>query len=101
MTTLQNAIEYAMDQMTLGKITADEANVMVVQMAGMLVVKNKIPMQVRKALNKAVKNGELGKLKKDGLKPEIYHHKNGRANALTEQKRIANESIEILSKICK
>ena len=94
MTSIQNAREYAKDQMQQGKITAAEANVLIVQIAGIMVVNNKLPMEVRKALNEAVKRGELGRLKKDGLKPEFYHHKNARARALDEQRRIARVSIE-------
>lgn len=98
MTSLQNAIQYATDQLQQGKVTADEANVLIVQMAGFRVV-NKLSREVRKALNDAVKKGELGRLKKDGLKPEIYFHKNGMENAITEQKRIAKKSINALKGI--
>jgi len=80
------------------KMTADEANVKIVQMVGFMVV-CKLPREVRNAYNNAVKSGELGHIKKDGLKPEIYHHKNGRANALVEQQRIFRESMEIKKKV--
>ena len=99
MTSYDNALDYVKDQMQRGLMTADEANVRVVQMCGLRVVLNKLPAQVRKALNAAVKVGELGHIKKDGLKPEIYHHKNGRANAITEQNRIASEQSEKLKNI--
>jgi hypothetical protein len=98
MHTLENAREYVKDQMKQGKMTAAEANVRVVQMVGFLVV-TKMPIDVRKALNAAVKIGELGRIKKDGLKPEIYHHKNGRANAIVEQRRIENESLEKIKNV--
>lgn len=93
MTTYTNAVEYAQDQMRQGKINAAQANVLIVQMMGVRVIEGRIPADVRKALNEAVKNGELGRLRKDGLKPEIYHHKNARARALDEQARIAAASI--------
>lgn len=99
MTSYQNALDFVKDQMQRGLMTADEANVKIVQMCGFRVVVNKLPSQVRKALNEAVKIGELGRLKKDGLKPEIYYHKNGRANAITEQNRIALEQAEKLKNI--
>lgn len=99
MTTYQNALDYAKDQMQQGKINADQANVLIVQMMGFRVIVGKLPTQVRKALNEAVKNGELGRLKKEGLKPEIYHHINARANAKDEQQRIAMQSIEKLKKV--
>ncbi len=92
----QNAVEYAMNQMELGNISADEANVLMVQLMGIKVVRGTLPRTVKTALNNAVKNGELGKVKADGLKPEIYHHKNARSRALTEQDRIARASIEAI-----
>lgn len=96
MTSPHNALEYVKDQMSQGKMTADEANVCLVQMVGIKVVSGKLPASVRKALNAAVKAGELGKVKKDGLKPEIYHHKNARAKAIEEQNRIARASLEAI-----
>jgi hypothetical protein len=96
MTSYQNAVDYAKDQMQLGKLTASQANVFIVQMMGVRVITCKIPSDVRKALNEAVKNGELGYLKKDGMKPEVYHHKNARKRALEEQREIERESIDRL-----
>lgn len=93
----QAALEYAKDQMQQGKINAAQANVLVVQMMG---VKEggKLPREVRKALNDAVKAGELGHIKKDGFKPEVYHHKNGRANAIEYRNREYRAAIEALNK---
>lgn len=93
MTSYKNAVDYAADQMKHGKINAAQANVLIVKMMGIRVIKGKLPADVRKALNDAVKVGELGRLAKDGLKPEIYHHKNARAKAFGEQERIATASI--------
>ena len=97
-TTLQNATDYVSNQVDLGNVTTAEANVMIVQMMGFRVV-YKLPRDVRKALNAAVKAGELGRLKKDGLKPEIYHHKNARTKALEEQERHFKAGIEALKGI--
>lgn len=93
MTSYNNALTYAADQMQQGKINSAQANVLIVQMMGVRVIKCKMPLDVRKALNEAVKKGELGRLPKNGLKPEIYHHKNAKARALEEQERIAKASI--------
>lgn len=97
MTSQQYATEYAMDKMRQGKINADQANVMIVQMMGVREVVNKLPMQVRKALNSAVKSGELGHIKKEGLKPEVYHHKNARARALDFRANVEREKIKTIS----
>ena len=98
MANYQNALEYVKDQMQRGLMTASESNVKMVQMMGIKIVNGKLHSEVRKALNEAVKIGELGKVKKDGLKPEIYHHKNARARALTEQDRIEREAKSLLNK---
>ena len=98
MTSYQNAVTYAQDQLRQGKVSVNQANVMIVQMVGVQVVAGKLPASVRKALNEAVKNGDLGHIKKDGLKPEVYHHKNARASALDTQSRIATEAVESIKK---
>ena len=99
MTSYQNAVEYASDQMQQGKITASEANVLIVQIMGVRIVHNKLPKEVRTALNAAVKKGELGHIKKNGLKPEAYHHKNARGRALEEINREYREKIQGLKNV--
>lgn len=99
MTSLNYAMTYANDQVRQGKINVDQANVLIVQMMGVRVIEGKIPAQIRKALNAAVKAGELGHIKKDGLKPEAYHHKNARATALDKINEIYRNKIDILGKV--
>jgi hypothetical protein len=70
----QNQLEHLQNLMSLGKITADQANVEQVKMQRVRLVMNKLPQQVRRALNDAVKSGELMHLKKDRHKPEAYFH---------------------------
>lgn len=70
----QNDIEHLQDMMQRGELTADQANVKKVLMQRVLLVTTRIPANVRKALNEAVKSGELGHVKKDGHKPEAYYH---------------------------
>ena len=95
----QTAREYALDQYQQGKISIDEANVLIVQIMGIKPVVNKLPMSVRKSLNDAVKRGDLGRVKKDGLAPEVYHHKNARGKALEYQRSIVKQKTEVLSKV--
>lgn len=96
MTSYNNALTYATDQLQRGLINADQANVLIVQIMGVMVINGKIPAPVRKALNAAVKAGELGHIKKEGLRPEFYHHKNARARALDERERQYRKSLESL-----
>lgn len=95
----QTARETAQNLMQTKQLAAAEANVLMVQIEGVRIVSGKIPAEVRKALNAAVKAGELGHIKKEGLRPEAYHHKNARARALEERNRIFNESVAKLKTI--
>ena len=70
----QNDREHLQDMVQRGEMTADQANVAKVRMRRVQLVTGRIPAQVRKALNEAVKRGELGHMKKDGYKPEAYYH---------------------------
>jgi len=53
------------------------------------VIRGRVPAQVRKELSAAVKAGVLGRLPKDGLKPEIYFHPDHRHGAVELQQREA------------
>jgi len=70
----QNDIESLKDLMQRGGLTADQANVQMVRNERFRIVLNGLPAQVRRALNQAVKRGELGRIPKDGHKPECYYH---------------------------
>lgn len=69
----KNDMEHLQDQVLQGLMTAEQANVEKVRMQRVLLA-GRIPADVRKALNAAVKRGELGHMKKDGNKPEAYYH---------------------------
>lgn len=70
----QNDIEHLQDLMQKGELTADQANVQMVRNERFRMVVNSLPASLRKALNAAVRSGELGHMKKDGHKPECYFH---------------------------
>jgi hypothetical protein len=61
------------------------------------VVRGKVPMQVRRELQAAVKAGVLGRLAKDGLKPEIYFHPSHLHGAVARQKAEAAYSIDCIA----
>jgi hypothetical protein len=100
MTDFETALKIAQNKMQIGEITVDQANVLAVQIAGVRLITAGIPASVRKALNAAVKEGELGHIKKEGLRPEAYHHINGRARALDERDRVFRSTLAAVSKIC-
>ncbi len=70
----QNDLEHLQDMIQRGEMTADQANVAKVKMMRVQLVTCRLPAQVRKALNEAVKRGELCHAKKEGRKPEAYYH---------------------------
>jgi hypothetical protein len=64
-----------------------------------LVVRGRIPAQVRSELRAAVKAGVLGHLKKSGLKPEIFFHPDHKNGAVERQKREAEYSVSCIAKV--
>lgn len=49
-------------------------NVEKIRSEGVRIIQGRIPGGVRNALYKAVSNGDLGHLKKEKLKPEVFFH---------------------------
>lgn len=64
-----------------------------------LVVRGRIPAQVRTELRAAVKAGVLGCLPKDGLKPEVFFHPDHKHGAVERQKNEAKYAIACISKV--
>lgn len=95
----QAALAYTKDALEKGEILRGQTNVFMVQLEGVRIVSGPMPRQVRKELMDAVKTGELGHIKKEGLKPEAFFHKNARSVALEMRSKIAGESIETLRKV--
>ena len=95
----QNNIEHITEMLQKGTITAERANVLIVRAERIRIVK-KLPMPVRKALYAAVKTGELGHMKADGRKPEVFYHPE--FEYLANEARSAEEYkiIKALSAVC-
>lgn len=91
----QNDMEWLIDMVQRGEMTADRANVEKVRMARVLIVA-KLPTEVRSALNAAVRVGEISHKKKDGWKPEVYYHPNFEHLANEERNRIEKQTLEAL-----
>lgn len=66
---------------------------------GSRVVVGRIPASVRKDLREAVKDGVLGRLPKDGLKPEVFFHPAHKGSAKELQMRHAAADIDAIRKI--
>lgn len=63
------------------------------------VIRGRMPAQIRKELMTAVKAGVLGRLPKDGLKPEIFFHPDHKHGAKERQIREAEYSISCIAKV--
>jgi len=99
MTGQQSAIEIAKRLMDQGK-TADEANIEMVRIMGVKLIQSKLNSQTRSALMMAVKNGRLGRIAKDGLKPEAFFHPNSNNRAKELRNQIALDSIKSIQTVC-
>lgn len=85
---------------TAGRYTDDFGpNVARILSQASLVVRGRIPQQVRKELAAAVKAGALGHLKRDGLKPEVFFHPDHKNGAVERQVLEAKYSVDCIAKV--
>ncbi len=96
----QNYLEHLRDQVDIGKMPAEEANVAKVRAARVFLVVSRIPREVKKALGVAVKKGELCHLKKDGQKPETYYHPDFEYLVAGERNEHERRILRALSLVC-
>lgn len=96
----QSELDYIKRRLELGEITLDEANLEMVLSRRVLLVTSKLPADIRRVLNAAVKAGRLGHMKKDGPKPEAYFHPNFDYMAKAERSAHMARTIEALHRVC-
>jgi CDP-glycerol glycerophosphotransferase (TagB/SpsB family) len=58
-----------------------------------------LPASVRTALDAAVKRGDLGYLKRNGLKPAVYFHPTFRYLAVAERKAAEDRAVAALRRV--
>ena len=68
--------------------------------SGSKIITGRIPREVRRELMTAVKIRKLGRLKKNGLLPEIFFHPDALHEAKDRQKSEACYGIEQIKKVC-
>lgn len=95
----QSALEAAKGMMDNG-MSLDDANVEIVRMMGVRIVTGGFDRRTRSALMQGVKDGRLGHLKKEGMKPEAFFHPNSIWNAKEERSKIANAGIRAIQACC-
>ena len=66
---------------------------------GTRVIRGRIPAQVRKEMMAGVKAGRLGRLKKDGLKPEVFFHPDHKNGAIERQNREAAYAVSCIATV--
>ena len=96
----QNQKERLIDMMDTGRLTAEQANVEKIKMERVHLVICRIPADVRKALNDAVKGGELGHVKKEGRKPEAYYHTDFKYMVNGERAKYERQTLTALASVC-
>lgn len=94
----QNNIQSTKDLLDRGLLTAAQANVKMVRDERFRLI-TRLTLDVRRALNSAVKTGELGHLKKNGLMPEVYFHPTFKYLAVEARRKVAYESLENLKRV--
>ncbi len=95
----QSAMESAKGMMDNG-MSIDDANIEIVRLMGVRIVTGGLDRRTRSALMTGVKEGRIGHLKKDGLKPEVFFHPNSLWNAKEERSKIANAGIRAIQECC-
>lgn len=81
-------------------MSADEANVEMIRMMGFRLVENRIPRETRAALMAAVKKGKLGRLKKEGMRPEVFFHPNSIWKAMEARDKVFNAGVRAVRACC-
>lgn len=74
-------------------------NVQLIRDEGIRIIKGSIFRFVRNELMDAVKSGALGRLRKDGLKPEVFYHPDLEKKAIETQINWALNAIKCIEKI--
>ena len=82
-----------------GELDGIGPNAMVVRLMAARLITTRVPRGVRDELMAAVKLGKLGHIKKEGLRPEAFHHPNARAYALDLRAAHFRESVEAIKKV--
>lgn len=74
-------------------------NAMRIRAGGSKIITAPMPAQVRNELMAAVKSGHLGRLKKDGLLPEVFFHPDHKNNAIERQKKEALYAVSCIASV--
>lgn len=96
----QNDWESIKDRVQRSELTIEQSHVEQVKCRRVLLCTSRVPADVRKALNTAVKAGTLGHMKKDGHKPEAYFHPTFEYLAKAERNEHVADVARALAAVC-
>jgi hypothetical protein len=74
-------------------------NAMLIRKHATRVINGPMPRRVRSELMAAVKDGHIGRLKRDGLLPEVFFHPDHKNGAKEMQRRDAEYNISCIAKV--
>lgn len=74
-------------------------NVAKILAQGTRVIRGRVPAQVRAELREAVRDRVLGRLPKDGLKPEVFFHPDRKNSAKEIQAREAAYAVDCIRSV--
>ena len=94
----QQALQYAKGVIDNGMSAAD-ANIELVRMMGVKVCTG-LDRSTRSALMAGVKEGRIGRLAKDGAKPEVFFHPNSVWRAKEVRNLVASNAARALLSVC-
>ena len=94
----QEALQYAKGMID-GGMSAADANIELVRMMGVKVCSG-LDRATRSALMAGVKDGRIGRLAKDGAKPEVFFHPNAVWSAKEFRNRATSEALRALLAVC-
>jgi len=96
----QNQLEQLKNKMELGQLTANQANVEIIKIERFRLITSRVSSDIRKELNAAVKRGELGHMKKEQNKPEVYYHPNFKYLANEAREKYEQKVLNAMVKMC-
>jgi len=70
------SLDVIKDELQRGIIDAKEANIRFIEAKRYVIIKNRLPSDVRKALSEGVKQGRLIRVRKTDYNPEYYYKPN-------------------------
>ena len=83
-----------------GELGGIGPNAMIIRLVGAELVRGRMMREVRAELMAAVKLGHIGRIKKDGLRPEAFFHPNAKAYAHDLRDEAFRKGVAAIASVC-